>query len=48
MSAFYNDNNILNEEDILKKESYIALTKLVYNVVHNILGILAIDEVDRM
>lgn len=47
-NKFYNDNNILNEEDIEKKESYIALTKLVYNVVHNILNILAIDEVDRM
>ena len=47
-NKFYNNNNILNEENSDIKESYLALTKLVYNVIHNLLHILAIDEVERM
>ena len=47
-NKFYNNNNILNEQNIEIKSTYIALTKLVYNVCHNLLDILAIDEVDRM
>jgi len=47
-NKFYNNNNILNEENSDVKESYLALTKLVYNVIHNLLYILAIDEVERM
>lgn len=47
-NKFYNNNNILNEEDISKKETYLAVTKLVYNTIHNLLNILAIDEVERM
>ena len=47
-NKFYNNNNILNEIDVDKKETYIALSKLVYNVMHNILDILAIDEVGKM
>lgn len=47
-NKFYNDNNILNEEDSSKRDSYIAMTKLVYNVCHNIMDILAIEEVSRM
>ena len=47
-NKFYNDNNVLNEVDMVKRESYIAMTKLVYNICHNILEILAIDEVEKM
>jgi len=47
-NKFYNNHNILNEEDNNIKESYLALTKLVYNVSHNLLDILAIDEVEKM
>lgn len=47
-NKFYNNNNILKEENIELQETYLALTKLVYNVAHNLLNILAIDEVDRM
>ena len=47
-NKFYNNNNILNEQNSDIKETYLALTKLVYNVVHNLLDILAISEVERM
>ena len=47
-NKFYNNNNILNEENIDIKKTYLALSKLTYTVIHNFLDILAIDEVDRM
>ena len=47
-NKFYNNNSILKEEDINKRKTYLALSKIVYNVVHNLLDILAIDEVERM
>ena len=47
-NKFYNDNNILNEKDLDIKRTYLTLSKLTYNVAHNLLDILAIDEVDRM
>lgn len=47
-NKFYNNNNILNEKDANIRKTYLALSKLVYNVVHNLLYILAIDEVDKM
>ncbi len=47
-NKFYNNNNILNESDNDKKETYIALSKLVYTVCHNLLDVLAIEEVDKM
>ena len=47
-NKFYNNYNILNENDINVKETYLAVSKLVYNVSHNLLNILAIDEVERM
>ena len=47
-NKFYNNNSILNEENVDTKKTYLALSKLVYNIVHNLLNILAIDEVERM
>ncbi len=47
-NKFYNNNNILNEKDNSIKETYLALSKLTYTVAHNLLNILAIEEVDRM
>ena len=47
-NKFYNNNKILNEENKSIKQSYLAMSKLVYTVIHNLLNILAIDEVDRM
>lgn len=47
-NKFYNNNNIMNESNIDVKNSYIALTKLVYNIAHNLLEILGIDEVEKM
>ena len=47
-NKFYNNYNILNESDLNVKETYLAISKLVYNVSHNLLNILAIDEVERM
>ena len=47
-NKFYNNNKILNEENASIKKSYLALSKLVYTVIHSLLNILAIDEVERM
>ena len=47
-NKFYNNYHILTEENENIKISYIAMTKLVYNVMHTLLNILAIDEVDMM
>lgn len=47
-NKFYTNNNIANEENKDRKESFIALTKLSYNILHNLLDILAIEEVEKM
>ena len=47
-NKFYNNHNIMHEENIDNKLSYLAGSKLVYNVCHNLLDILAIDEVEKM
>ena len=47
-NKFYNNNNILNEENKDKKDSFLALTKIVYTIAHGLLDILAIKEVERM
>lgn len=47
-NKFYNNNNILNEKDEILRKTYLALSQLVYNIVHNLLNILAIEEVDKM
>ena len=47
-NKFYNNNNILNEKNDTIRKTYIALSQLTYTVVHNLLNILAIDEVEKM
>ena len=47
-NKFYNSYNVINEEDKELKDTYIATCSLVYNIIHNLLDILAIDEVDKM
>ncbi len=47
-NKFYNNNNILNEQNDSLRKTYLALSKLVYNVIHHLLDVLAIDEVDKM
>jgi arginyl-tRNA synthetase len=47
-NKFYGDHNISNEENEETKNTYIALSKLVYNTLSKLLNILAIDEVDKM
>lgn len=47
-NKFYANNNIMNEENKDYKESYIGLSKLVYNTLHNLLDILGIEEVEKM
>ncbi len=47
-NKFYNNNNILNEKNDDIRKTYLALSKLVYTVVHSLLNILAIDEVNKM
>lgn len=47
-NKFYSEHNIINEKDEAKKESYLALSKLTYNVIKSLLDILAIDMIDKM
>lgn len=47
-NKFYGECNIINEEDEIKKETYIALIKLLYNTCEKLLDILAIKIPNRM
>ena len=47
-NKFYGEHNILNEKDAIIKETWIALSKLVYQVIEKLLDILAIEIPDRM
>lgn len=47
-NKFYGNYNISNEENEENKNTYIALSKLVYNILSKLLNILAIHEVDKM
>ena len=47
-NRFYTENYVLNESDILKQESWLCLTKLVYDINSLLLNILAIDVPDKM
>jgi len=47
-NRFYTNNNIQSETNANLKETYIALTRLTYNVLKNLLDILAIEVVDKM
>ncbi len=47
-NKFYNNYHILTETNSDIKNNYLGLVKLVYLVIHNLLDILAIDEVEEM
>ena len=47
-STFYNNHHILNEKDVEKKKSYIAVCQLVKKCLTQALYVLAIDVPDRM
>ena len=47
-NKFYNNYHILKEEQEEIRNTYLALTKLVYIVMHELLNILAIEEVEKM
>ena len=47
-NAFYSNHEVLTETDEKKKESYIALTKLVYDTNKYLLNILAINVPDKI
>lgn len=47
-NKFYGECNIVNEQDMDKKESYIALLNLLYNTGTMLLNILAIEVPDKM
>ena len=48
LNDYNNNNNIINEQNEEVKESYIALVKQVYGIVHKLLDVLAIEEVEKM
>ena len=47
-NKLYNNCNIVNEQNMDNKASYVAFIKIVYNYIKNLLNILAIDEVEKM
>ena len=47
-NKFYTNNNIQAEQNSNLKETFIALTRLAYNTLTNLLDILAIEIVDKM
>ena len=47
-NKFYGECNIINEKDMSKKESYVALLNLLYNTGNMLLNILAIEVPDKM
>ena len=47
-NKFYNNYNILKEENDDLRKTYLALSKIVYDVIHYLLDILAIKEVEKM
>lgn len=47
-NSFYSNHEVLTEKDDLTKESYIALTKLVYDTNRYLLNILAIDVPEKI
>lgn len=47
-NKFYNDNNIIKEENEEIYETYIALVQLVHSIAYKLLNVLAIDEVEKM
>lgn len=47
-NKFYTNCNIANEADIETKNNYIAVAKVTYNTLSNLLNILAIPEVEKM
>lgn len=47
-NKFYANNNIQTEENEVAKETFIALTRLTFNTLSNLLDILAIDIVEKM
>ena len=47
-NKFYSEHNIVNEKDEMVKESWVALSKLVYQVIEKLLDVLAIEIPERM
>lgn len=47
-NKFYSEHNIVNEKDETVKESWVALSKLVYQVIEKLLDVLAIEIPERM
>lgn len=47
-NKFYTNNNIQSEKNPDMKETFIALTRLTYNTLTNLLDILGIETVDKM
>ena len=47
-NKFYSECNIINESDVEKKNTYLSLLKLIYNVSERLLEVLAIDIPEKM
>ena len=47
-NAFYSNHEVLTENDLSIKESYVALTKLVHDTNKYLLNILAIEVPDKI
>ena len=47
-NAFYSNHEVMSEKDILVKESYLSLIKIVYDINKYLLNILAITLPDKI
>ena len=47
-NKFYGEHNIINEANVEVKNSWIALSQLVYKVIEKLLNVLAIDMIEQM
>ena len=47
-NTFYAKNKVLTEEDIEKRTTWLALTKVLYNISNILLDILAIEVPEKM
>lgn len=47
-NRFYSESNVLNEKNISKKENYVALLNIIYNINSKLLDILAIEIPEKM
>lgn len=47
-NKFYQENHIINEDDVVKKQSWLTLCEITKQILEKHLNVLGIESVDRM